>query len=340
MTKKLILMIFSISLCSSLFAQTNYPNNENEQYEDLLTPQYYNTPDSGNFRLELNKFIHFSRMIPFQHPFQPPSGEIPQYTIGRSFGDGLGPGGTGSHHPAIDYYLTNNDSMNLYAACDGYVKIDKTVDRYRHFLSITSEVKDSTEKVIGKMVVIYAHIDLDFDAADNINLEGKFVKKGDLVSKHLYSGTVGGPHLHFEIRYYRATDTGEEDFYGGQVGDKTSPSAGSWTYGFWNPDAGYGFAHPYNHLNQAVTATSENYFRDGIKLFPNPVNNFLTVESNSSAENEIVTIFTIQGCELYRNILTGNNKYLSIDFRDYTKGIYLVNARSIEKNVTFKILKE
>lgn len=339
MINNILIFIGAILFSINVFSQTIL-NNEDEQYEDMLTPQYYNTPDSGSFRLELNKFIHFARLIPFQHPFQTPSGEIPGYTIERSFGHGLGPGGTGSHHPAIDYYLNNKDSVDLFAACDGYVKIDKTVSRYRHCLSITREVKDSTETVIGKMVVIYAHIDLDLDVADNINLDGKFVKKGDLVSKNLYSGTVGGPHLHFEIRYYRATDSGDEDFYGGQVGDKTSPSAGSWIYGFWNPDAGYGFAHPYNHLSLAITGTSENYLPDDIKIFPNPVNSTLTVESNNPLDNKILTIFTLQGRKLYRNMLTENKKDIIIDFKDYAKGVYLVNTRNTDKNVTVKIVKE
>ena len=130
MIRNLLLVLF-LGVASLLsFGQTMYPNNEDEQYEDMLTPQYYTTPDGGDFRLALNECIHFARLIPFQHPFQSPSGEIEGYTIGRGFGEGLGFGGAGSHHPAIDYYLSNNDSVNLYAACDGYVNIDETVSRY------------------------------------------------------------------------------------------------------------------------------------------------------------------------------------------------------------------
>ena len=71
------------------------------------------------------------------------------------------------------------------------------------------------------MVSLYGHIDLDLDSAANLDLNGKYVKKGDLVSNHLYAGTTEGPHLHFEIRYYRNTDSGMEDFYGGPTADKT-----------------------------------------------------------------------------------------------------------------------
>lgn len=66
-----------------------------------------------------------------------------------------------------------------------------------------------------KLVSIYAHIDLDLDETAGLNLNGSSVVKGQLVSKNLYSGTTGGPHLHFEIRYYRPNDNPSTDFYGG-----------------------------------------------------------------------------------------------------------------------------
>ncbi len=100
-------------------------------------------------------------------------------------------------------------------------------------------------------MTLYAHIDLDLDKADGLSLNGQTVQAGDLISRHLYSGTVGGPHLHFEIRYYRSTDSGDEEFYGfaGPRADPvlTQPSGGSWLYGIWNPSVGYGFGDPRNH---------------------------------------------------------------------------------------------
>ncbi|MFT6020696.1 MAG: murein DD-endopeptidase MepM/ murein hydrolase activator NlpD, partial [Saprospiraceae bacterium] len=71
--------------------------------------------------------------------------------------------------------------------------------------------------------------------------------KGDLVSKNLYSETMGGPHLHFEIRFYRNSEIGNEDFYNWQnSGNYTTQSSGIWSYGYWNPDVGYGFGNPLN----------------------------------------------------------------------------------------------
>ena len=102
------------------------------------------------------------------------------------------------------------------------------------------------------MVALYGHVDLDRDESAGIDLNGQIVNKGGIILKHLYSETVGGPHLHFEIRYYRANDPGSETFYGGNSWpfgnpDFSEPSAGPWSYGYWHPSIGYGFAHAENH---------------------------------------------------------------------------------------------
>jgi len=86
--------------------------------------------------------------------------------------------------------------------------------------------------------------ELDLDETDGLVMDGKTVKAGDLLSKNLYSGTQGGPHLHFEVRYYRPNDDGTEEFYGFRG---PAPGAGEWPNGFWDPDTGYGFGHPESH---------------------------------------------------------------------------------------------
>ena len=231
---KLLTLILLLFTCPKIMLSAQKMSIDiDEEYLDMLTPAYYSSTTESNFVSEVDNYLHFARSVPFQLPFIDSTGGAPDYSIGRSFGEGIGPGGTGSHHPAIDYYMNSTgNKVNLYAPCDGYVEIDGSVDRYRHFVSITHEIYDSSSHFLGKMKVILAHIDLDLDAADGILPNGTYVKKGALISGNLYSGTMGGPHLHLEIRYYRPTDLGDEDFYGGPVGDKTSPSAGTWTYGY------------------------------------------------------------------------------------------------------------
>ena len=180
------------------------------------------------------------------------------YTTERGkFGAGIGRTQIVQYHPAIDMYMENgNTEVNIYAAHDGYVRIYRNAPKYRHFISITKDISDDSGKLLGKVVTIYGHVDLDLDSSQNIIIKNKQVHKGDLISKNLYHDTRGGPHLHFEVRYYRPSDNGDEEFYRFEdVEGKnifTEPSAGQWEYGFWDPDTGYGYANPDNHFDHSL----------------------------------------------------------------------------------------
>lgn len=337
MKMRLIILLGLMILYINGFAQ--YSNNEDGTYQDMLTPEYYNSTDSSDFRQELNAFVHYARALSYNHPFQDSLGHIAPYTIKRDFGDGIGRGGSGSHHPASDYYVGNTTQVNMYAAHDGVVAISKEVNRYRHYLSITTDVTDDSGTKIGKMMTIYAHIDLDLDSAALISLDGKFVKRGDLVSKHLYSGTVGGPHLHFEIRYYRSSDTGEEDFYGGNVGGNTSPSAGSWMYGYWNPSVGYGFANPLNHINTEPLSLEENTSSKGITVFPNPSKGLFTIGTKSLKGSATIEVLNLQG-KLIEIRQANINNAIEFDLSTFTSGVYLIRIGCGLKYCSTRILIE
>ena len=225
---------------------------EVKEYRDFLTPAYYLEGHDESIKEEIDKFIYYVRKEQFHSPLENPKGQTPGYTVRRKFGDGIGPGGTVTHHPAEDLYIGNNESIvNIYAAHDGVVSVFKDAPKYRQYLSITKEIIDDDGIVIGKLVTIYAHLDLDIDESESLFMGGQTVTKGDLISKNLYSETKGGPHLHFEIRYYSSLDVGEETFYGfsgpEDNSDLTEASAGGWLFGYWNPNIGYGFGNPKNH---------------------------------------------------------------------------------------------
>lgn len=238
-----------------LFTQGQFEtfNNEDCEFKDLLQPEYYNVEDNSPFANEVNRFISYCRKMTFHHPMKNENGQISQFFITTSgiFGSGKGLTNTEEYHPAVDLHVLNNQTnVSLYAAYDGYVTTYRDAQKYRQYLSISSDVLSDNQEVIGKLVTIYAHIDLDLDEQDGILLNGCYVKKGDKVSQHLYSETVGGPHLHFEIRFYRAEDLGNESFYGiyGLSNSLlTEQSTGPWIYGYWNPNVGYGFGDPKNH---------------------------------------------------------------------------------------------
>jgi murein DD-endopeptidase MepM/ murein hydrolase activator NlpD len=232
-----------------------YTNSEDSEFQDLLTPLYYLAQDTDMFREDLNKFIFFARQVPFHHPFNNGSTNTINYSVPTNgmFCSEKGKGQDIQYHPAVDIHFDDDQTnVTLFATHDGIVKTEKDAEKYRHYLSITKDITDDEGQILGKLVTIYAHLDLDLDQDSSLFLNGQSVQAGDIISQHLYEGTVGGPHLHLEIRYYRNSDDGDEEFYGSGTGPNanpefTTPSAGIWSYGYWNPDVGYGFADPRNH---------------------------------------------------------------------------------------------
>ena len=224
--------------------ETSYESNEKGKYQDFLTPNYYNA-DNTSLRNEINKYVYFARNVDYNHPFQKPGGQInTTYSIGKDFGfvtNGV------QYHPALDMHPNNSTNIILYAAHDGIVHTYRDNPKYRHHLTITKDIYDDDDNLLGKLVSIYAHIDLDEDESNHLFMDGTKVKKGDIISENLYSETVGGPHLHLEIRFYRNDESSNDEFYHWQQNSTyTAPSAGIWTYGYWNLNIGYGYGNPQN----------------------------------------------------------------------------------------------
>ena len=230
------------------------PTNEEVNELDMLTPAYY-TADTGNpFRDEIHHFLDRAQRESYHHPLEDEDGDRPEFTIPAlgEFGAGKGPGRRSQHHPAVDLHVGDREiDVHVYAAHGGRIIAVRDAPKYRHYLAVSKDVVDGKGQLLGKLVTLYAHVDLDLDEADALVMDGLEVSPGDLISTHLYAGTRGGPHLHFEIRYYRPGDAGDETFYGiaGPFSEEelTEPSAGPWSYGIWNADVGYGFGHPSSH---------------------------------------------------------------------------------------------
>jgi len=238
-----------------IFVQLAKSQNIDDFRDDMLTPNFYLSEENSEFKIEVKNFLKFARQIPFQHPLADSLGNMPTFTtpfFGK-FGAGKGPDRTQQHHPALDFRIGNRETkVTIHAAHDGFVEIYRDAPKYRHYISVTADVKDDSGNILGKMVSIYGHVDLDLDSAQQVLPTVENVKRGDIISKNLYSGTRGGPHLHFEVRYYRPTDKGTEEFYGFKSPNGnhilTQPSTGNWSFGVWNPDVGYGFGNPKNHI--------------------------------------------------------------------------------------------
>lgn len=313
---KNIYILGMLLISSSLLAQ--YPNNEEGLYQDILTPEYYHTPIGGVFREEVNKFVYFARLVPFQHPLENVSGEIPNYFVTRVFGYEID---TSQYHVAKDMRVGGDTLVNMYASFDGYVATYKDAPKYRDYLTITKNIADSSGNILGIMVAIYGHIDLILDESDDLLLDGVYVNKGDTVSKHLYSLTAGSPHIHFEIRYYRATDVGNEDYYGFYGNPSyTEPSSGSWLYGFWDPSIGYGFADPENHLNNSTTELTT--IDDKFSFYPNPAKDIVTIQFENNVKGIEYSIYNIYGQLIEKKKTL--NKTERISLNNMKSGMYII----------------
>ena len=221
---------------------------------DMLTPAYYGGDANDTFRQEIHRFLDRAQIDPYHHPLEDEDGHRPGFTVPTlgEFGAVKGPGGTAQHHAAVDLHVGDRETdVHVYAAHGGHITAVRDAPKYRHYLAVSKEVVDGNGQLLGRLVTLYAHVDLDLDEADALVMDGLEVSPGDLISRHLYAGTVGGPHLHFETRYYRLGDAGDETFYGSadpfSKENLTEPSAGQWSYGVWNPEVGYGFGHPSSH---------------------------------------------------------------------------------------------
>ena len=331
---------FLVVFLSTFFglAQTDFPENEDGIFEDMLTPGYYLSEKNSDIRNEINEFIFFARQIPFHHPLADSCGNLPENKtpVWGHVGAGKGPNRTQQHHAAIDIHVGNRETkVNLFASHDGLVQIYRDAPKYRHYISVTTDVKNGEGQILGKMVTIYGHVDLDLDSLQNMQMNGKEVKKGDLISKNLYAETVGGPHLHFEIRYYRKTELGTEEFYGfsGMAGSEsfTQSSAGPWSFGIWDPNIAFGYANPKNYLNKQTTGIlfQENELKIGV--YPNHAKKQIIIDFLSVEGDYNISLHNLLGQKVFQknySLVTS----VKINCAGFQPGIYCLLVLQAEEN--------
>jgi len=245
---------------SATLAQGDANQNDNSKPEvfpdeDMLTPQYYHSGDTNPFKSQVDRFLALVRQEQLWHPLKDESGAFPDYIMPSDGGYGIGKGGwggTAEHHPGFDLHVGKDESeVCVHAAHDGMVTAVKDGPKDLQFITVTKDITTKEGELLGKLVTLYGHVDMYRDEADSLFIDGQHVSAGDIISRYLYSATLGGPHLHFEIRYYRPGDTGNETFYSNRLTFASEflnvPSAGPWKFGWWEPETGYGFGHAKYH---------------------------------------------------------------------------------------------
>ncbi len=87
----------------------------------------------------------------------------------------------------------------------------------------------------------------------------------------------------------------------------------------------------------SVTGISENNGADQMKIFPNPVNQFLTVDLARVYENAWITIYNITGEQVSVQSVTDKNTL--VDLRNFNMGVYFIKIQNGISSMTKKIIK-
>ena len=76
-----------------------------------------------------------------------------------------------------------------------------------------------------------------------------------------------------------------------------------------------------------------------IKVYPNPVEDMLTIVTEKYNKELFITIFDMQGKRVLNNVIK-NSKEFNINLSKLISGTYLLNIKTENKNINTKILKK
>jgi hypothetical protein len=95
-----------------------------------------------------------------------------------------------------------------------------------------------------------------------------------------------------------------------------------------------------NSINISAVGLTEIQEQSGIKIYPNPANIKIIVETPYPIENSI-SIFNVNGQEVFKqNIVGSQNNKIQININDFSPGVYYLKVMN-EKNIAIgKLIKE
>jgi hypothetical protein len=73
-----------------------------------------------------------------------------------------------------------------------------------------------------------------------------------------------------------------------------------------------------------------------VKVFPNPVVEWVTIEMPTLDNEAIVTVFNVSGQLMKSEIISTTNNYLRIDVNDWTDGQYFIRIQTNDNQVITK----
>jgi len=78
----------------------------------------------------------------------------------------------------------------------------------------------------------------------------------------------------------------------------------------------------------------------GIKLYPNPANDFITIEFNSIENTNNIKIYDITGKEVNNYSITNNNTTSQLNISNFESGIYIITIQTSDKIIREKFIKQ
>ena len=94
----------------------------------------------------------------------------------------------------------------------------------------------------------------------------------------------------------------------------------------------------YYQNNDVSSGVEKEYSREDIKIYPNPVSDVLRYEMENSAENVSISIFNIEGKQVY-NEQAGHKQQIDVSF--LTIGTYVIQFKQQSKitNQKFSVIR-
>ena len=79
---------------------------------------------------------------------------------------------------------------------------------------------------------------------------------------------------------------------------------------------------------------------ENIKIFPNPVHNYINIALPDNTNTTNIIISDINGKQLYKAAFNTRENPIQIPIKNFSKGIYLLQVNTQDKTETYKIIKQ
>jgi hypothetical protein len=92
---------------------------------------------------------------------------------------------------------------------------------------------------------------------------------------------------------------------------------------------------PYDPLETCATIGIQTQKPNGLKIYPNPTSELLTLNSESPLDG--IYIYTVNGILVYENSKPGTHQ--TIDLSSFERGVYILHLQKQESTEQIKIIK-